>query len=652
MKTTLRITTVLITVFAALFFVGWRDKKVETFHSYQEIQEFQMMQEILPDWENELFAGSGKCNGCHGHDVQGIGSITESGWDVNVVDHWRSTLMANSAKDPFWRAKVTHEVAVNPSHQLELEDKCTSCHAPFGHFNAKLLGAEHYSFAEMLEDPLAMDGVSCGSCHQQDPDSAGQFFSGNLHFVMDTIFGPYGGGKDEPVIVGQPMTSFVGFEPVYGEHITKSETCAGCHTLITNTADLDGNATGDTFVEQATYHEWLNSVYAIEGGNEAQECQGCHFPRINDPVIISANYSWLEPRTPFGLHYMVGGNTFMLQMFKENIDLLGLSATEAQFDTTIAHTMQILQHQTAELTVVNEGQQGDLMPFKVHILNKAGHKFPSGYPARRAFVEFIATDASGNELFRSGELQSDYEVNGHDATYEPHYDIITSEDQVQIYEQVLGDVNGNVTTVLERAHHHLKDNRLVPKGFTSTHFTYDTTEVAGLALGDLNFNIEEGEEGSGTDDIKYMVPLNGYEGEVNVVVKLWYQSSPPKWNEEMFSYSTPQIDLFKELYLAQGAAPVLIKEASATATAVGVEENLATKWDVYPNPLIGNTLWLSRDNTKGVASVMLYDMNGRLVSEQFMRGERGKVLVMGVGAYVLVVKEGGDTQIFKVLRIE
>ncbi|MDP4665590.1 MAG: T9SS type A sorting domain-containing protein [Flavobacteriaceae bacterium] len=249
-------------------------------------------------------------------------------------------------------------------------------------------------------------------------------------------------------------------------------------------------------------------------------------------------------------------------------------------------------------------------------------------------------------------MQSDYEVNGQDATYEPHYDIITSEDQVQIYEQVLGDVNGNVTTVLERAHHHLKDNRLVPKGFTSTHFTYDTTEVAGLALGDLNFNIEEGEEGSGTDDITYMVPLNGYEGEVNVVVKLWYQSSPPKWNEEMFSYSTPQIDLFKELYLAQGAAPVLIKEASATATAVGVEENLATKWDVYPNPLIGNTLWLSRDNTKGVASVMLYDMNGRLVSEQFMRGERGKVLVMGVGAYVLVVKEGGDTQIFKVLRIE
>ena len=40
------------------------------------------------------------------------------GWDVNVTDYWRSTLMANSAHDPFWRAKVRHEVLVNPDHQL------------------------------------------------------------------------------------------------------------------------------------------------------------------------------------------------------------------------------------------------------------------------------------------------------------------------------------------------------------------------------------------------------------------------------------------------------------------------------------------------------------------------------------------------------
>ena len=40
-------------------------------------------------------------------------------------------MMANSARDPFWRAKVSHEILVNPAHSVGLQDKCTSCHAEF-----------------------------------------------------------------------------------------------------------------------------------------------------------------------------------------------------------------------------------------------------------------------------------------------------------------------------------------------------------------------------------------------------------------------------------------------------------------------------------------------------------------------------------------
>ena len=66
--------------------------------------------------------------------------VTDQGVDVNVVDDWRSTMMANSAHDPFWKAKVSHEVQVNPAHQAQLEDKCTSCHAPAGRHDKHLLG--------------------------------------------------------------------------------------------------------------------------------------------------------------------------------------------------------------------------------------------------------------------------------------------------------------------------------------------------------------------------------------------------------------------------------------------------------------------------------------------------------------------------------
>src|SRR5690606_33238847 len=79
---------------------------------------------------------SGECAGCHGHDVTGFASTDAEGNDVNVTNDWRATMMANAAKDPFWRAKVSHEVLVNPNHQVALETKCTSCHAPQGHFNA------------------------------------------------------------------------------------------------------------------------------------------------------------------------------------------------------------------------------------------------------------------------------------------------------------------------------------------------------------------------------------------------------------------------------------------------------------------------------------------------------------------------------------
>ena len=73
----------------------------------------------LPGGQNDWFTGSGLCEGCHGHDFAGYAGLDSDSVDVNVVDHWRSSMMANSAHDPFWRAKVSHEVLVNPAHQLE-----------------------------------------------------------------------------------------------------------------------------------------------------------------------------------------------------------------------------------------------------------------------------------------------------------------------------------------------------------------------------------------------------------------------------------------------------------------------------------------------------------------------------------------------------
>ena len=56
----------------------------------------------LFEGENTEFASAGKCDHCHGYDENGMASTDGEGGDVNVVDDWSSTMMANSAKDPFW----------------------------------------------------------------------------------------------------------------------------------------------------------------------------------------------------------------------------------------------------------------------------------------------------------------------------------------------------------------------------------------------------------------------------------------------------------------------------------------------------------------------------------------------------------------------
>src|SRR6056297_2459291 len=345
------ITAIIFCLAAAMSYIQ-TEEHVEAFHSKEELEYFKSRSaNDLPIGGNEFFKASGECSGCHGPDATGFASTDAEGNDVNVTSDWRATMMANSARDPFWRAKVSHEILVNPDHQVELEDKCTSCHAPQGNYNDKFLGNPHYSIAQMLEDPTAMDGVACVACHQQSPDSIGLLFSGNLKYETEIVYGPY---DAPPAIFASPMLAWVQLDPQFGAHTTEGTFCAGCHTLITETVDLDGEFTGGEFVEQATYHEWVNSIY-----EETASCQSCHMPRIDDPVVISSGYTFLEGRSPYGLHHLVGGNSFMLKMLKENITELGLTATETQFDSVIARTKRLLQNETLDLELSQVSRDAD-----------------------------------------------------------------------------------------------------------------------------------------------------------------------------------------------------------------------------------------------------------------------------------------------------
>ncbi len=606
--------------------------------------------EGLPDTSNALFTGSGICAGCHGHDVAQLANVSEAGEDVNPTDQWQSSLMANSAKDPFWRAKVVHEVALNPDHQLELEDKCTSCHAPLGHFNAHHLGQEHYAMAQLFQDSLALDGVSCVACHQQ-ASTVGNAFSGDLAFDSLTIYGPYGAGKDDAPLLQAPMQLYTPYENImYGAHLDGSEACAGCHSLVTQTADMEGNLTGQDYIEQATYHEWLNSSYA-DDGDTPKDCQDCHMPEVSGGVVIASGQASLGPRAPFKKHILVGGNAQMLEIMRDNTEALGLSASVAQFDSTIAWTRDVLRNETVELSVQDASWVDGLGSVAVEVVNKAGHKFPSGYPARRAWIEVVAHQGE-DTLWHNGRWSPGGFLHGVDegglAEYEPHYTTIDAEDQVQVYELVAVDVTGTPTNVLERAASSAKDNRLLPLGFSDDHEVYDTTRVEGLALYDLEFSFESE---LGLDRLTYdMTASPSTDLPVVMDVRVWYQSMPPRWVAPMFDIQDSTIQAFQALFEAQGAAPELVAETSVSVPVVSSVSEQARHGQAFPNPTVDGRVTVVPPLAFQGGMWELYDPKGSRVNHGQGVALMELQLPAVPGTYVLQMHSKGQHWVRRLVR--
>ena len=194
--------------------------------------------------------------------------------------------------------------------------------------------------------------------------------------------------------------------------------------------------------------------------------------------------------------------------------------------------------------------------------NLSGHKLPTAYPSRRAWLHVVVKDRDGRTVFESGALNPDGSIQGNDndadpTRFEPHYREITSSDQVEIYEPILKDSAGRVTTGLLSAVGYLKDNRLLPSGFRK-----DTAEkdiaVVGEAADDPDFT----DAGS---LVRYSVALADAQGPFRVEAELWYQPVGFRWAHNLGTYDAPEPRRFVSYYdsMASSTAVVLAR-AEAT----------------------------------------------------------------------------------------
>src|SRR5262245_5543192 len=183
------------------------------------------------------FETSDRCVACHN------GITTPTGEDISVGINWRTSMMANSGRDPYWMAGVRRESIDHPTAAAHIQDECTICHMPMMRYEAKLAGGQGEVFAHLPPDPgkpgdrLANDGVSCSVCHQIADRNLGQRESFVGRFTIDETARP-----GERHVYGQfaveqgyttVMKSSSTFRPTEGQHIRESALCATCHTLLT-----------------------------------------------------------------------------------------------------------------------------------------------------------------------------------------------------------------------------------------------------------------------------------------------------------------------------------------------------------------------------------------------------------------------------------
>ncbi len=581
---------------------------VVKFHTQAQLDAYRGIPTRSPIAPGEFFLPSSSCRGCHGFDSAGVANINEAGEDVNLVSRWESSMMALSAKDPFWKAKVTHEITINPAHSGILQNKCLDCHAPMGAYTSQFHGFPFYGLSDLATDTLGKDGVACGACHAIAP-TAGFTYSGIIPYDTNKVeYGPFTAPS-----VG-PMQLYEGLTPTYSPHMDESKVCSACHTLITQSVDLAGAYTGGYFAEQATYHEYVNSDYPSNN----IKCQTCHMPKVIDPIIIANGFTGLTPRTPFNQHVFAGANSFMLNLIKANKTSLGVTVPNNSFDSTILATTNMLQQQTLDFDLQQVSITSDTAFFKVMLKNKAGHKFPSGYPSRRAVLQFVVIDGTGDTIFQSGIFNNQQRVVGENSNFEIHHNTINQSNVPQIYELVPGDVGGNFTSVLERASILLKDNRIPPLGFTSLSSVYDTVTVSADATSDADFNKVLSVEGSGVDWVHFAVPLAGAVGNINIKSKVYYQSVPPKWVDNMFTYSTPEISTFQTMYNGANQSPVLVAQDSINNVLVPLGINyISTKEEIsaWPTVSMDGKVYISSAYGIVIKSVAIFNSEGKLESQ-------------------------------------
>ncbi|MCA9540311.1 MAG: hypothetical protein KC620_15540, partial [Myxococcales bacterium] len=357
---------------------------------------------------------------------------------------------------------------------------------------------------------LARDGINCTVCHHiadkaLDPANLPRTFTGNYRVgPPNEIFGPFPNPQSKEDVLPAPMRNALAITPRYGEQIAQSELCGTCHTVFLPVFD-DTGALAGTAYEQTTYLEWLLSDFAAQGGQSCQECHlGDTYGEQQHPLrtgianVQNTRYPKADfllpakdvdnPDRPYRRHQLYGLNAFLNAFFQQFPLLLGIrqqdymnASVRAPLLTGRETVLDVARRQTADVQVGAPAWQEGTLVIPVTVVNKSGHALPSGVGFRRLFIELLVLDADDQPIWASGRTNDmgvllagltetplpteTWQAGADGLPFQPHYQRITGDDQVQIYEEINQSQALTFTSSFIHRYWLIKDNRLRPRGW-------------------------------------------------------------------------------------------------------------------------------------------------------------------------------------------
>ena len=501
---------------------------------------------VTPD----LFPLSERCVFCH-NDV-----YAANGTHYSFVEDWFNSVHGQSAVDPLFLAVVRRESMLLPEAADDIQAVCAACHLPMADMAAIALNQSRAflensatSNSELFK--LYNDGISCMFCHQITSISTEQTtifrettLSVNLHQPPQGETRQLYGSRSSDIVAQQAMINSLGYSTNPSLVERSDLICTICHNLFTDAFTVDGQPTGIQLPEQTVSIEWVQS------GWNWDPCQGCHMPIIVNEGPFSNKDIPEAAQGRIAMHSFVGANAYLLQLN---------GGSYGSLDRGVAATLEFLQSETATLGLTSSFAESSganaTLKLDVKLNAVVGHKFPSGFPARRAWIHVEVFDEAGKLLYESGGYDDKGMILDNDGdlipgAFEPHYLVIDQPGQVQIYESVMLDSNGQATTNLLQGVVYGKDNRILPEKLDKNMLREDIA-VIGDAMIDPDF--------LATGDIThYLINLPAGVGNVTIKVELLYQTIGYRFMEDLLNFPSDESEALAKLVEQHPNLPVVV----------------------------------------------------------------------------------------------